>query len=314
MHRQINSSGQLAAFITKSASQQTYYTIHYLADRDRVEDAYRAYGYFRWVDDVVDDETNAIAERIAFINRQKSLLDSCYCGEAPNDLCTEEWMLVDLIGHDIEENSGLQIYLRNMMEVMSFDARRRGRSISQVELSEYSHRLAKAVTEALHYFIGHRDPSPPHETRYMAVTAAHITHMLRDTHEDIENGFFNIPCEYLQLHGISSRDIKSSAYHKWVCGRVQLAYSYFTLAYEYTARVRNWRCRLAGCAYTARFEWMLRAIERDNYSLRCEYPERKSLIAGLWMAWRTFITMFMLPVLKRKTHRLAPRLVGIDKR
>ena len=43
-----------AASITKAASKQTYYTIRFLVDRDRVDDAYRAYGYFRWVDDVLD--------------------------------------------------------------------------------------------------------------------------------------------------------------------------------------------------------------------------------------------------------------------
>jgi phytoene/squalene synthetase len=44
----------LASSITKAASKQTYYTIRYLVDRERVDDAYRAYGYFRWVDDILD--------------------------------------------------------------------------------------------------------------------------------------------------------------------------------------------------------------------------------------------------------------------
>ena len=43
-----------ASSITKAASKQTYYTIRFLVDRERVEDAYRAYAYFRWVDDVLD--------------------------------------------------------------------------------------------------------------------------------------------------------------------------------------------------------------------------------------------------------------------
>ncbi len=44
----------LASSITKTASKQTYYTIRFLVDRDRVDDAYRAYAYFRWVDDVLE--------------------------------------------------------------------------------------------------------------------------------------------------------------------------------------------------------------------------------------------------------------------
>ena len=43
-----------ASSITKAASKQTYYTIRFLVDRERVDDAYRAYAYFRWVDDVLD--------------------------------------------------------------------------------------------------------------------------------------------------------------------------------------------------------------------------------------------------------------------
>ena len=54
MDTKCKDSGALAATITKAASKQTYYTIRLFVDRGRVEDAYRAYGYFRWVDDVLD--------------------------------------------------------------------------------------------------------------------------------------------------------------------------------------------------------------------------------------------------------------------
>jgi hypothetical protein len=47
----------LASSITKAGSYQTYYTIRFLVDRERVDDAYRAYAYFRWVDDVLDADS-----------------------------------------------------------------------------------------------------------------------------------------------------------------------------------------------------------------------------------------------------------------
>ncbi len=314
MDRKAQSSGSLAASITKSASKQTYYTIRFFADRERVEDAYRAYGYFRWVDDVIDGETDLSEDRVVFAHRQKLLLDSLYQGETPDNLCAEEKILADLVLHDTEPNSGLQIYLRNMMDVMLFDAKRRGQTISQMDLFEYSNKLAEAVTEALYYFIGHNDPSPRHEARYMAVTAAHITHLLRDAVEDVENGYFNVPREYLQAHGISPDDMTSPAYRDWVCGRVQFAHGYFQLARECTSQVKNWRCRLAGYAYTARFEWMLHAIERDNYCLRCAYPERKSVLAGLWMTWHTLTSMFVSVLIKTELQKLAPQTARINKR
>ena len=314
MNGKAQSSGYLAAAITKLASKQTYYTIRLFVDRERVADAYRAYGYFRWVDDVIDAESGLMSEKIAFADRQKSLLESCYYGKTPDDLCPEEWMLVDLVHNDTEKNSGLQMYLCNMMDVMLFDAKRRRRVISQSELFDYSHKLAKAVTEALYYFIGHDDPTSRHEARYMAVTAAHITHMLRDALEDVENGYYNIPSEYIATRGITPEDVKSQAYRDWVCGRVQLARGYFKMGRECTAQVKNLRCRLAGYAYTARFEWMLDAIERDNYCLRSEYPERKSLRAGLWMIWTTATSMFASLSIKTESRKLAPQPVRIDKR
>ena len=317
MDTSTESSGNLAAIITKTASKQTYYTIRFFVDRERVDDAYRAYGYFRWVDDVLDaesasgDDTGSRSEKIAFVNRQKSLLEACYRGEIPDSLCLEERMLVDLVHNDTEKNSGLQSYLHNMMDVMIFDAHRRHRVISQKELSDYSRKLAIAVTEALYYFIGHDDPSPKHEARYLAVYAAHITHMLRDAMEDAEAGYFNVSKEYLQTHGMNPQDVNRWAYRAWVCQRVELARRYFKAGRECTVQVKNLRCRLAGFAYTARFEWMLRAIERDNYCLRSEYPERKSLWAGLWVGWHTLTSMFTPAWPKAETHTLIAQPVRI---
>jgi hypothetical protein len=45
----VTSDESLPAFITKTASKQTYYIIRALVDRTRRLDAYRAYAYFRWV-------------------------------------------------------------------------------------------------------------------------------------------------------------------------------------------------------------------------------------------------------------------------
>jgi phytoene/squalene synthetase len=171
-----------------------------------------------------------------------------------------------------------------MMAVMAFDAERRGRLISQSELNEYTRWLASAVTEAMHYFIGHGCYSPHDTSRYLAVTAAHITHMLRDTGDDVQAGYFNIPREVLDANHITPQDVHHDAYRAWVRSRVQLARTYFKAGREYLRQVENPRCRLAGFAYTARFEWLLATIERENYFLRAQYNERKSFETGLRMS------------------------------
>ena len=283
-----------ASSITKAASKQTYYTIRFLVDRERVDDAYRAYGYFRWVDDILDADSGSDSERRAFLKQQQSLLESCYRGEAPRTANLQEAMLVELVQQDQEKNSGMRSYLYNMMRVMGFDARRRGRLISKVELNEYTCWLATAVTECIHYFIGHDDFSPRDEARYLAVSAAHIAHMLRDTFEDAQLGYFNIPREILQANHMGPQDVQSDAYRAWVKSRVQLAREYFKAGKAYFARVENPRCRLACFAYIARFEWLLGTVEREGYLLRPQYAERRSAGAGLQMVWLTLASMFNL--------------------
>ncbi|MCJ7433742.1 MAG: squalene/phytoene synthase family protein [Anaerolineales bacterium] len=311
----IDPNPDLAASITKAASQQTYYTIRFLADRELAVDAYRAYAYFRWVDDALDAESSSRAilgeaeKRVAFVNRQKSILEACYRGEFPRDVSLEEQMLVELVQHDTEKNSGLQVYLRDMMAVMSFDAGRRGRLVTQAELNEYTRHLAGAVTEAMHYFIGHCCYSPHNEARYLAVTAAHITHMLRDTIDDIRAGYYNIPREVLEANHISPEDVQSDAYRVWVRGRVQVARTYFKLGRVYLDQVENPRCRLAGLAYTARFEGVLDLIERDGFLLRAAYPERNGLGAIACALGSVFP-----PLIKRGGERVMPRGVPARQR
>lgn len=123
----------LATSITRAASKQTYYTFRFLAERSHVQDACHAYAYFRWVDDLLDSNSGTQQSKLAFIDRQSRLLEACYRKEPQPVACPEEQMLVDLIASDTEEFSGLQIYLRNMMAVMSFDVHRRGRVITRVK-------------------------------------------------------------------------------------------------------------------------------------------------------------------------------------
>ena len=281
----IVSTSDLAAAITKAASKQTYYTVRFLVDRDLQPDAYRAYAYFRWVDDHLDQDLSAEADRLAFVERQRALVGACLQGEWPAQVTPEEGMLVDLVRGQRADHRGLQIYIREMLAVMAFDAGRRGRTISQAELDAYVRNLATAVTEALHYFIGHRCPTPQSEARYLAASGAHVAHMLRDALEDNRAGYFNIPREHLEAHSIAPEQVDSPAYRAWVQKRVRLARQCFAAGKAYLSQVENFRCRLAGYAYIARFEGVLEAIEREGYRLRADYREYKSAGSAAGMLW-----------------------------
>lgn len=282
---------RLAAAVTRAASAQSYYTIRLLADRDRRADAYRAYAYYRWADDRVDDPAAAPAERQAFLHRQRTLLEAGYRGRMPGDLGPEETWLAELIAGDTTAGSGLQAYLRHMMAVMAIDVERRGRLITAAELDEYERLLATAVMEALLHFIGHGAGAPVGDARYAAVRGACIVHMLRDLVEDVANGYVNIPAGYLAARGVTTIDPDDPAIRDWARQRVALARACFHRGRAYIARLGHRRLRLAGCAYIARFEFVAHLIEGDDYRLRPVYPERKSLAGGLWMMGHMFTSV-----------------------
>lgn len=272
-----SSSRKLATSITMEASKQTYYTMRLLADQDRIQQGFQAYAYFRWVDDRLDKDLCTRAERLGFIERQQSLLAALVAHQGPGALAPEESILADLISSDPARDSGLRSYLQNMMQVMVFDTERRGQLISQNQLEAYTHHLAIAVTELLHYLIGNGSYSPKDGSRYAAASAAHIVHMLRDTYEDVDAGYFNVPREILVQAGISPAEVHHPAYRRWVCERTQLANAQFHIARNYLSRVESLRCRLAGYTYMNRFENVLALIKQDNYVLRSQYPRRRTL-------------------------------------
>lgn len=276
----------LARSITKSSSKQSYYTALLLVDRDLVEDCHRAYAYFRWVDDIVDISSRSREERVSFIRQQKDLINRLYRHERPEGLTPEEEIIADLIDNDRGENSGLQSFIRNFLAVLEFDAHRKGCLISENELQWYSSRLGKSITDAIQYFIRNGYPYPDADNRYLAATAAHITHMLRDMVEDTAEGYINIPREYLEAHVIDLENLDSPPFKAWVRERVDLARQYFRTGKRYLDELDVLRCKIAGYWYCVRFEVVLETIERDGYILRPEYNERRKLITWLKMAGR----------------------------
>jgi phytoene/squalene synthetase len=288
-----DATATLARSITWTGSKQTYYTARLMVDRDLMDDFFRAYAYFRWADDIIDAPASMDAavssntgasteglsqsgdERVAFIRRQKGLIDRLYKNERPDDLTPEEEMVADLISHDRGENSGLQSFVRNMFAIIEFDAYRRGRLISEAELTWYSDCLAKSVTDGIQYFLGNGHPYPASDDRYLATIAAHIAHLLRDTYLDTADGFINIPREYLETHGISPEDIDSPPFRAWVRDRVEEAWRYFCEGKRYLDDLDVLRCKIVGYWYCARFEGVLDTIEHDGYILRAAYNERR---------------------------------------
>jgi phytoene/squalene synthetase len=275
----------LSHTITRKGSKQSYYSLKFMADKDLVDNALGAYAYFRWVDDFVDDVAQSNIEREAFIHRQKEIIDKLYQHNLPKDPCPEEKILARLIESDRGENSKLQSYLRNMMAITAFDARRKGQLITQKELDWYSSCLAKAVIDHLQHFICHDYPYPTTNGRYVAAIGAHVAHMLRDMVTDISNGYINIPKEYLETHKITPEDIHAPAFRAWVEERVALARQFFDEGKHYLNTIEALRYKVVCFWYCTRFDGLLDAIEREDYFLREGYNERHKLGTCFKLIW-----------------------------
>ncbi|MFC1963691.1 squalene/phytoene synthase family protein [Chloroflexota bacterium] len=275
----------MARSITWAGSKQTFFTARLMVDKDLVGDFYRAYAYFRWVDDIIDVSPQSNDELISFIKRQKELIDHLYHGEILDDLVPEEKMLAELISHDRGGDNGLQSFIRNMFANIEFDAFRRGSFISQQELTRYSEWVGKSVTDGIQYFVGNGYSYPVSDSRYLAAIGAHLTHLLRDMVTDIANGFINIPCEYLEANDISPENRDSIPFRDWVQGQVEQARQYFREGKGYLSKLNVLRCKIVGYWYCARFEGILDTIERDAYVLRASYNEKRKLSTYLNIVW-----------------------------
>ena len=283
--RNQDQSAILARSITREGSIQTYYTARLMVDKDLADDFFRAYAYFRWIDDVIDVTAESDEERLSFMSNQGKLIDDLYQHKPVPDLLPEEEILQDLINNDRGENSGLQSFICNMFAIIEFDARRKGRLISGEELNWYVNTLGKSVTEGLLYFIGNGNPYPDSENRYQAGIAAHISHLLRDTGQDNQDGFYNIPGEYLEEQDIERSDVNNPAYKDWVRKRVDSARVLFEDGKQYLDEVDVLRCKIVGYWYCTRFEVVLDTIEKDGYLLREEYNERRQVGTWLKIIW-----------------------------
>ncbi len=277
----MTNTSALARKITWSSSKQSYITAQLLADHDLVDDCMRGYAYFRWADDMIDVSCRTSNERIAFITREKTLINNLYHGVRPVNLWPEEEIVADLVAHDRSPNSGLRSFIYNFMAVIEFDALRKGRLVTRSEMNVYTAWLATAVMDGIQYFIGNGYPYPKSMDRNLAVAGAHLVHMLRDTREDVPAGYVNIPIEDLEARGISTGNLDSEEFRSWVQEQVERSKVCLQAGKGYIKLLDVLRCKLAGAMYCARFDWFLDAIQRDGYLLRSSYPERQNLAS--WM-------------------------------
>lgn len=280
-----HSTLKTARSITWKASRQAYLTARLFVDRRKVNDFYLAFAYFRWLDDVVDDPKVDEEKRLTFIQQQVDMVAGLFEDQEPEHPSQYEAMIIEFVRSGKGTSKRLKPFVDEMLATIEFDARRRGRLISERELDEYCVRLAASVVDGLQYFIGSKYDYPEDADRLTAATGAQIAHLLQDTYQDLEDGIVNIPRESLEQHGLKPEDIDAPRYREWVQGRVATANEYFRNGKAYFDKLAVLRLRMAGLWYCTRFTSILNAIERDGYLLRPEYIEQRSIKVWLKLFW-----------------------------
>ncbi len=283
---------QLAQTITKKSSIQTYYTIKLLFDKPLVNDGYKAYAYFRWIDDQVDVFIKGDQVRHEFIQRQRNIIEATYNQIAISDLTPEEEMIVELIKTEPSRDSRLASYILNLFNIIEFDVYRKGKLITEKELDWYSESLGKSVTDCIAHFIDHDKTYPNTANKYDAATASHVIHMLRDYQEDLADGFMNIPKEYLDENKIQPTDIKNQVLKEWVKMRIEEAKQKFISGREYINQIPSLRSKIAATLYCVRFEWLMTEYEKNNYNLDTKLSHRNNLVSYLRMIYYFATTTF----------------------
>lgn len=310
-------SAALARTITRSEGGVTFHLIRWLVPGPRQDNAFRAYGFFRWLDDQLDTDKEGRSERLALIRRQADIAEACYQRLPPASASPEERILIDLIDSDPRPTGTLAAYIRNMLAVECFDAERRGQIVSGRDLTEYTRLLSKAVSHALQYFIA-PDPSDPKPAAFLAVAGAHIAHMLRDTSQDLQLGYFNVPREVLGPGSLDPGWFETQACRDWVRRRARLASRALRLGRASIDCSPGLRFRIAGLAYCLRFEALLQAIESQNYRLGDPSVASAGKIPASRLAVRACLqAMARQPrfsVERQKTLRSAGRVAGASHR
>ena len=227
---------------------------------------------------MVDFVNQSDKKKINFIERQIFIADELYAGNRPNKLTLEENMLADLINNDNGSSGLLRSYIYNFLGIIKFDAIRQGNLINEEILKWYACTLGQAVTDGIQYFVCNGHPYRDSNKRYLAATAAHITHMLRDTKEDLKEGYYNF-----YGHEMEGPD------DVWVRYRVNLARRYFFEGKKYLDSLEALRCKIVGHLYCMRFERILDIIEKDGYQLRERYPSEVKGAAWIKYGWKAVI-------------------------
>lgn len=196
------------------------------------------FAYVKVIDNVVDVEPDA-EKALAYLSRQRRLLEACYGGAAP---AAGELPAPDRFGHqfflqDARAGGPLRSCFEEVFAVMEFDVRRRGRVLSHEELDAHLVATGEPGIRFLTTFMAPEVELPP---AYLALASrAYLwADSLLDLEEDLADGLINVPAEAIERFQLTPA-ADDRGLPLWVAEQAGRAMGYFDQALAQTDELEH---------------------------------------------------------------------------
>jgi presqualene diphosphate synthase len=246
---------------------------------DRRHAMYAIYAFCRLVDDIADDDSVPVEERIPRLDAWRSRIANVYRGTADGPVTR---VLVEAV-----HRYGLrQADFLAIIDGMQMDSETPIVAPDLATLDLYCDRVASAVGRLSVRAFGDASPAAD-QVAHALGRALQLTNILRDLREDADRGRLYLPREYLDAAGVPYNPAAALAAPGFaeVCGRAAaLAHGHFDTAWRAMAQcdVAAMRpAQLMGATYAI----ILSRLERRGWA-RLDRRVRLPAWQKLWMAVR----------------------------
>lgn len=225
--------------VTRKSSSNFYYAFRLLPSA-RHNALCALYAFCRFMDDIADQQENAVSSSSSDGNRNEKLsallgswreeLRACYAG-------TPRHPISQALTDTVQRFPIQQEYLAGIIDGVEMDLRRT-RYATFDELYEYCYRVASLVGLACIEIFGYRNPSAREYAINLGI-AFQLTNILRDVGEDAQRGRIYLPAEDLARFGYAEEEllagVRSDAFVRLMNFEGERARTYYRAAVQHLA-------------------------------------------------------------------------------
>ena len=194
------------------------------------------YSYVKCVDYVVDDDVDS-ERALAFLHRQRELLEESYAGPIDRELPSPDNYGQAIFVQDANNGSPLRSCFEDVLDTMEVDVRRRNQILSADELDAH---FVKTGTPGTRYLCRFASPCMRLPSTYLALSScAYLwADSLIDVKYDLEHGIVNIPAEDIARFGLTPAP-SDAGLRPWMEERSAIVMQQFREALSETDRLTD---------------------------------------------------------------------------